>query len=39
VDTFVLVVTIMVALFFTYTNGFHDSASALARRKRMPPRP
>lgn len=25
-DTFALVVTIGVALFFTYTNGFHDSA-------------
>lgn len=24
-DTFALVVTIGVALFFTYTNGFHDS--------------
>jgi PiT family inorganic phosphate transporter len=30
VDTFVLVVTIGVALFFTYTNGFHDSANAIA---------
>jgi PiT family inorganic phosphate transporter len=30
VDTFVLVVTIAVALFFTYTNGFHDSANAIA---------
>ncbi|WP_031524481.1 inorganic phosphate transporter [Streptomyces sp. NRRL F-5123] len=29
-DTFVLVVTIGVALFFTYTNGFHDSANAIA---------
>ncbi|MCX4511763.1 inorganic phosphate transporter [Streptomyces sp. NBC_01619] len=29
-DTFVLVVTIAVALFFTYTNGFHDSANAIA---------
>ncbi|MFF5143424.1 anion permease [Streptomyces sp. NPDC013157] len=29
-DTFALVVTIMVALFFTYTNGFHDSANAIA---------
>jgi PiT family inorganic phosphate transporter len=30
VDTFVLIVTIAVALFFTYTNGFHDSANAIA---------
>jgi PiT family inorganic phosphate transporter len=30
VDTFALVVTIAVALFFTYTNGFHDSANAIA---------
>jgi PiT family inorganic phosphate transporter len=30
VDTFVLIVTIGVALFFTYTNGFHDSANAIA---------
>jgi PiT family inorganic phosphate transporter len=30
VDTFALVVTILVALFFTYTNGFHDSANAIA---------
>jgi PiT family inorganic phosphate transporter len=30
VDTFALVVTIGVALFFTYTNGFHDSANAIA---------
>jgi inorganic phosphate transporter, PiT family len=30
VDTFVLVVVIGVALFFTYTNGFHDSANAIA---------
>ncbi|MCQ8833259.1 inorganic phosphate transporter [Streptomyces malaysiensis] len=29
-DTFALVVTIAVALFFTYTNGFHDSANAIA---------
>lgn len=29
-DTFVLIVTIVVALFFTYTNGFHDSANAIA---------
>ena len=29
-DTFVLAVTILVALFFTYTNGFHDSANAIA---------
>ena len=29
-DTFVLVVTIGVALFFTYTNGFHDSANGIA---------
>ncbi|SHN13712.1 inorganic phosphate transporter [Actinacidiphila paucisporea] len=29
-DTFVLVVTVLVALFFTYTNGFHDSANAIA---------
>lgn len=29
-DTFVLVVVIGVALFFTYTNGFHDSANAIA---------
>ncbi|WP_329176196.1 inorganic phosphate transporter [Streptomyces sp. NBC_01477] len=29
-DTFVLIVTIGVALFFTYTNGFHDSANAIA---------
>ncbi|MBW8799531.1 MAG: inorganic phosphate transporter [Streptomyces sp.] len=29
-DTFALIVTIMVALFFTYTNGFHDSANAIA---------
>lgn len=29
-DTFALVVTIVVALFFTYTNGFHDSANAIA---------
>ncbi|CAG6392427.1 inorganic phosphate transporter [Streptomyces cocklensis] len=29
-DTFVLIVTIAVALFFTYTNGFHDSANAIA---------
>jgi PiT family inorganic phosphate transporter len=30
VDTFALLVTILVALFFTYTNGFHDSANAIA---------
>jgi inorganic phosphate transporter, PiT family len=30
VDTFALVATIGVALFFTYTNGFHDSANAIA---------
>jgi PiT family inorganic phosphate transporter len=30
VDTFVLILTIGVALFFTYTNGFHDSANAIA---------
>jgi inorganic phosphate transporter, PiT family len=30
VDTFALVVTIGVALAFTYTNGFHDSANAIA---------
>ncbi|MCX5091244.1 inorganic phosphate transporter [Streptomyces sp. NBC_00365] len=29
-DTFALVVTILVALGFTYTNGFHDSANAIA---------
>ncbi|WP_181808024.1 inorganic phosphate transporter [Streptomyces shenzhenensis] len=29
-DTLALVVTILVALFFTYTNGFHDSANAIA---------
>ncbi|WP_225833864.1 inorganic phosphate transporter [Streptomyces sp. NK08204] len=29
-DTFALVATILVALFFTYTNGFHDSANAIA---------
>src|SRR5256714_9666936 len=29
-DTFALVVTIAVALFFTYTNGFHDAANAIA---------
>ncbi|MEU2427398.1 inorganic phosphate transporter [Streptomyces sp. NPDC007851] len=29
-DTFALIVTILVALFFTYTNGFHDSANAIA---------
>ncbi|MEV0242023.1 inorganic phosphate transporter [Streptomyces sp. NPDC050674] len=29
-DTLALVVTIAVALFFTYTNGFHDSANAIA---------
>ncbi|MCW2872389.1 inorganic phosphate transporter [Actinacidiphila oryziradicis] len=29
-DTFGLVVVIGVALFFTYTNGFHDSANAIA---------
>jgi inorganic phosphate transporter, PiT family len=30
VDTFALVVVIGVALLFTYTNGFHDSANAIA---------
>jgi inorganic phosphate transporter, PiT family len=30
VDTFALIVTIGVALGFTYTNGFHDSANAIA---------
>jgi PiT family inorganic phosphate transporter len=30
VDTFALVVVVGVALFFTYTNGFHDSANAIA---------
>jgi PiT family inorganic phosphate transporter len=30
VDTFALVVVIGVALGFTYTNGFHDSANAIA---------
>ncbi|MFF8787234.1 anion permease [Streptomyces sp. NPDC015125] len=29
-ETFALVVTIVVALGFTYTNGFHDSANAIA---------
>lgn len=29
-DTFALILTIGVALFFTYTNGFHDSANAIA---------
>ncbi|MBL1068932.1 inorganic phosphate transporter [Streptomyces sp. 7-21] len=29
-DTFALVVVIATALFFTYTNGFHDSANAIA---------
>ncbi|MDT0270386.1 anion permease [Streptomyces sp. DSM 44915] len=29
-ETFALVVVIGVALFFTYTNGFHDSANAIA---------
>ncbi|MEK2476502.1 MULTISPECIES: inorganic phosphate transporter [Streptomyces] len=29
-DTFALVVTVAVALGFTYTNGFHDSANAIA---------
>ncbi|MGW7577918.1 anion permease [Streptomyces sp. NPDC054765] len=29
-ETFALVVTIAVALGFTYTNGFHDSANAIA---------
>jgi inorganic phosphate transporter, PiT family len=29
-DTLALVATIAVALFFTYTNGFHDSANAIA---------
>jgi inorganic phosphate transporter, PiT family len=30
VDTLALIVTIAVALGFTYTNGFHDSANAIA---------
>jgi len=30
VDTFALAATLAVALFFTYTNGFHDSANAIA---------
>ena len=29
-ETFALVTTIVVALGFTYTNGFHDSANAIA---------
>lgn len=29
-DTFALIVTVGVALLFTYTNGFHDSANAIA---------
>ncbi|MFI7276320.1 anion permease [Streptomyces sp. NPDC049879] len=29
-DTFALVVVVLTALFFTYTNGFHDSANAIA---------
>ncbi|MBW1599317.1 inorganic phosphate transporter [Streptomyces sp. JJ38] len=29
-DTFSLIVVVGVALFFTYTNGFHDSANAIA---------
>jgi inorganic phosphate transporter, PiT family len=29
-DTLALIVTVAVALFFTYTNGFHDSANAIA---------
>ncbi|MFD8297215.1 anion permease [Streptomyces bauhiniae] len=29
-DTFALIVTVVVALGFTYTNGFHDSANAIA---------
>ncbi|MGW2932585.1 anion permease [Streptomyces sp. NPDC055722] len=29
-DTFALILTILVALFFAYTNGFHDSANAIA---------
>lgn len=29
-DTFTLILTVAVALFFTYTNGFHDSANAIA---------
>ncbi|CAL9527753.1 MULTISPECIES: inorganic phosphate transporter [Streptomyces] len=29
-DTFALIATVGVALFFTYTNGFHDSANAIA---------
>jgi inorganic phosphate transporter, PiT family len=30
VDAFALVVTVGAAFFFTYTNGFHDSANAIA---------
>jgi PiT family inorganic phosphate transporter len=30
VDTFALVVVVLTALLFTYTNGFHDSANAIA---------
>lgn len=29
-DTFALILTILVALGFAYTNGFHDSANAIA---------
>ena len=29
-DTFALILTVGVALLFTYTNGFHDSANAIA---------
>ncbi|MFF3909562.1 anion permease [Streptomyces sp. NPDC001848] len=29
-DTFALILTILVALLFAYTNGFHDSANAIA---------
>ncbi|MGV9561203.1 anion permease [Streptomyces sp. NPDC003480] len=29
-DTFALILTILIALFFAYTNGFHDSANAIA---------
>ncbi len=29
-DTLALIVTVAVALLFTYTNGFHDSANAIA---------
>ncbi|MFF7142837.1 inorganic phosphate transporter [Streptomyces nodosus] len=29
-DTLALILTVLVALFFAYTNGFHDSANAIA---------